>query len=338
MTEASAMADRPLISIALCTYNGARYIREQLDSLVNQTFSSFEVVAVDDCSTDGTLDILDEYARADSRIRVIRNAHNLGFRANFERALSLTSASLIAPCDQDDVWLPEKLQLLLDALGEHALAYSDSEFVDARGRPLGLAMSDKSRLIDIDDPAVFAAGNCVSGHSMLFRRILLERALPVPDCFYYDWWIAAVAASSGGVVYRPEKLVKYRLHDSNVTNVLRSRPVKRRQGYRLQQLRDFQLRVEYLASLPGQSRCFLERLHELWSKREQRWLSPSLAYFIYRHAPRIFALRKPRRSRFKYASKYVFGLRLKRITNSFGYTEPAAAKSAANGGRMAPLR
>ena len=93
----------PLISVALCTYNGERYLREQLNSLFSQTYSNMEIVAVDDASTDRTVDLLREYERRDARLRVVVNTRNIGFIRNFERAISLCNGVLIAPCDPDDV-------------------------------------------------------------------------------------------------------------------------------------------------------------------------------------------------------------------------------------------
>ncbi len=310
---------QPLTSIALCTYNGERYLREQLDSLMAQTCRDFEIIAVDDASTDATVAILRDYAARDARIHIVVNPVNLGFRKNFEHAMSLCTGRFIAPCDQDDVWLPEKLAVLLDTIGDHAAAYCDSEFVDEHGQPLNDAMSRHVVLLSTSDPAVFAAGNCVSGHAMLFRRELVVRALPIPDCFYYDWWLAAVAASEGGVIACTSQLVKYRLHGNNVTNILRTRPPQRQPGYRWKGLHDFRLRLQCLVGLPGGSRAFIAQWRDLWVARETQWLSLTLAAFVFRHAPRIFAIHKWQRSRLKYAIKYVFGLRLKRMTNPYGY-------------------
>lgn len=312
------MSNEPLVSVALCTYNGARYLREQLDSLLVQTCRDFEIIAVDDGSTDDTLHILQQYQQRDARLRVYTNPVNLGVRRNFERALSLCAGRFIAPCDQDDIWLPEKLQALLDTMGEHAAAYCDSEIIDEQGASVHKPMSSRCNMLSTDDPAVFAAANCVSGHAMLFRRELIARALPVPDCFYYDWWLAAVAACSGGVVYCDRKLVSYRFHESNVTNVLRARPSGRSQGRREARLRDFRLRLEYLAALPSGSRDFLQQLHTLWRSREDQWFSFALGFFMYRHWRRIFAVRKSR-WRLLPALKFVLGLRLKRITNPVMY-------------------
>jgi glycosyltransferase involved in cell wall biosynthesis len=99
-----------LISVALCTYNGARFIRGQLDSLLAQTHRNIEVLAADDASTDDTVSILQEYAERDPRVRVLVNRHNMGFKKNFEQVISSCRGSFIAPCDQDDIWFPEKLR------------------------------------------------------------------------------------------------------------------------------------------------------------------------------------------------------------------------------------
>ncbi|MFT4918317.1 MAG: glycosyltransferase involved in cell wall biosynthesis, partial [Zhongshania aliphaticivorans] len=102
------MDQLPKISVAMCTYNGERFLAEQLDSILNQTYKNIELVVVDDVSTDGTLRLLDEYAARDGRIRVIRNSENIGFVRNFEKAMGACSGEFIALADQDDIWFPEK--------------------------------------------------------------------------------------------------------------------------------------------------------------------------------------------------------------------------------------
>jgi glycosyltransferase involved in cell wall biosynthesis len=316
---------QPLISVALCTYNGARYLREQLDSLLAQTYPNLEIVAVDDGSTDDTVDILHEYRRRDARLRVERNARNLGLTKNFERAMSLCAGELIAPCDQDDIWLPSKLDALYAALDARALAYCDSTFIDAEGRELGAAMSETCTLVSSDDPAIFAVTNCVAGHAMLIRRDVALRALPVPPQFYYDWWLAAAAAAAGGIVYLDRRLVKYRLHASNVTNHLRAPQSAKQRGHRFTQLAQMGQRLDALARLPGRDRAFLERFRDLWRARERQWVSPALALFLLRHGPRIYRLQRPRPKRIGHALKFALGLRAKRLSNPWAYAPPDRA-------------
>jgi glycosyltransferase involved in cell wall biosynthesis len=312
----------PLISIALCTYNGERYLPAQLESLLAQTHRNIEIVAVDDGSSDRSLSILEEYARRDSRVRAHANATNLGFRRNFERAVALCAGEFIALSDQDDVWAPEKLATLLTVIGDHALAYCDSALIDEEGRDLNVAMSDMLTMVSTDDPAVFANANCVSGHASLFRRELIAHALPAPECFFHDWWLAAVAANSGGIVYCDRKLVSYRYHAANVTDVFCERDPRRERGYRWKELHEFQERVERLAQLPGRSQAFLERLRDLWMAREAQWLSPGLAWFLWRHRRRLYALRWSRRPSLRHILRYAPGLRLKRLSNPYAYAPP----------------
>lgn len=316
----------PLISIALCTYNGAQYLSKQLDSLLAQSCRDFEIVAIDDCSGDDTRAILQSYAQRDSRLRVFANARNIGFKRNFELAVAACRGRFIAPCDQDDIWLPDKLSSLLAAIGDKVMAYCDSELIDETDRSLGARISDYWFTPNIEDPAVFAFTNCVSGHAMLFRRELVERALPVPENFFHDWWLAAVAASSGGIAYCNRSLVRYRQHTGSVTDVLGLLgPGKSRRspGYQLRRQREIGERIEQLCTLEGPHQEFLRELSLLWRARESQWISASLAWFMARHSQRLYALRRPRKSNLEIlrrSVRFVWGLRLKRLANKYAYS------------------
>lgn len=319
MTDCSA---DPLISIALCTYNGAAYLGEQLDSLLAQTYSNIEIVVVDDASTDSTVDMLDSYASRDRRLKVFVNDRNVGFRRNFERALASCSGEFIAPCDQDDIWLPHKLRQLHGVLGSYAMAYCDSELVDSEGRSLGVFMSDTRRMQNITDVAAFVLENCVSGHAMLFRRELLEAALPIPEGFFHDWWVAAVAAAHGEIVYCPEKLVLYRQHASNVTDVLRGR-TERLPGFGVRRLMEIGKRIDSLECLAGAHQEMIGALNKLWKARDRQWVSFPLGFFVLLHRRQLFSLRKYSKVRsLRRAMAFFIGLRLKRITNKYKYTLP----------------
>ena len=206
-------SEQPLVSVALCVYNGESYLREQLDSVLAQEGVRLEIVCVDDRSTDGSLALLQEYAARDPRFRVFENESNLGHLCSFEKCMALCSAPLIAPCDQDDIWEPSKLRRLYDALGEADLAYCDSAYIDGEGRPLGRSIAD-----DLDamhagrDPLRYVFQNTVSGHALLVRREVFEAARPFPDLLYHDWWLAIRAAAGRGVVYVDEPLVRFRRH------------------------------------------------------------------------------------------------------------------------------
>ena len=298
-----------LVSIALCTYNGSRFLAEQMDSLLAQTYPHIEIVVADDASSDDTLAILEHYARLDPRISIGVNPANVGFAHNFERVLARCCGEFIAPCDQDDIWLPEKIAALVAAIGGHSLAYCDSTLVDASGAPSGTRMSAIVPMLSTDDPVAFAFGNCVSGHALLCRRELMSSALPVPAVFFYDWWIAAVAASRDGIVYCAQSLVHYRQHGANVTDArlgemmqeagIESRqpgsspPSGRRRSSRderIRYLRETQQRLVALAQLPGKHQAFVSKLHRLWSARATQWFSPALGWFMLRHRKRLLVL------------------------------------------------
>jgi hypothetical protein len=313
--------DEPLISVALCTFNGATHLPQQLDSLLAQTYRQWEVVAVDDCSTDDTLAILQDYERRDSRIRVFANTANLGFSRNFALAITQCRGDFIAPCDQDDLWLPEKLQQQLLAIGACSMAYCDSILIDAAGKPLDKAMSDWWRMQDIDDPLYLILENCVSGHAMLFRRDLLGAALPMPAGMFHDWWLAAVAASQAGIAYLPLPLVQYRQHDRTVTNILRNRTVTRPVGVGIRRVNEIGERLARLSALAGPHQALLAKFQRLWVQHTTQWLSFRLALFMLAQRARLFALR--RRSTiasFWLALQYVTGVRLKRLAKRRKYT------------------
>ncbi|GGB80016.1 glycosyltransferase family 2 protein [Dyadobacter sediminis] len=214
------MENPPLVSIALCTYNGAAFLKEQLDSILKQQFENWEIVAVDDCSIDDTWKILNEYASQDLRFRLYRNDQNLGYNKNFERALQLCRGKYIAICDQDDIWHTDKLQIQLEAIQENELIYHDSEFIDHAGNSMQTKISDKFNFYRGNRAEAFLYLNCVSGHSIFMRQSVLRKALPFPRDFHYDQWLALVATKNGSIDFVDQCLVQYRQHQKNNTDML----------------------------------------------------------------------------------------------------------------------
>lgn len=216
-----------MVSIVMATYNGEKYLRQQLDSILQQTHQHFELIVVDDASTDTTLSILDEYAASDSRIHVFPAGKNSGLVANFERGLRLAKCDFIALSDQDDIFRQDKLERLLAALKDNPdrdLAVSDLSLIDENGNEIARSMWLHQKLNPRQGKPFrrLLYSNFATGCAMMFRRRLLEIALPFPpNCLVHDWWLAVVSASAmgGGICLVNEQLTAYRQHRSNVIGV-----------------------------------------------------------------------------------------------------------------------
>jgi glycosyltransferase involved in cell wall biosynthesis len=202
------------VSIVLCTYNGEKYLKEQLDSILSQTYPIYEFIIRDDLSSDGTVDIIKEYQQKYPVINFRQNEKNLGYNANFSTAIKEATGDFIAISDQDDIWLPDKIGILMEHIGNKLLIFSQSALFD----------KDKPGWVLIDYPTApdtslecMAFGNWISGHSVLLRKNLIDK-IPFWDSrYYYDWWLAIVAAYFDGVAFYGMPLIKWRRHHEAVT-------------------------------------------------------------------------------------------------------------------------
>lgn len=211
------------ISIALATYNGSLYLKEQLDSILVQSIQDFELIVCDDCSTDNTIEILNEYAQKDNRIKFFENEVNLGFKKNFEKILSLCTGEYIAFCDQDDVWTEDHLEVLLNAIGDNDCVGANSLIVDENGMsqnktlleywPIHRMPQNKEELFQHE-----LYSNVIQGTASLIRASLLKTALPIPDNVrYHDYWLALNAGLSNGCKYISTVVLNYRRHSNNAS-------------------------------------------------------------------------------------------------------------------------
>ena len=217
-------SDDPLISIAMCTYNGERFLREQMDSLIAQDYPNLEIVIVDDGSSDGTMNILHEYAEKYPHIRLYQNKTNLGYTKNFEKAISLCRGKYISLCDQDDIWFPEKTRILYENIGEFSLIYSKPEIIDESGEKIDREFPRTNRLTGKCSLGLLFK-NCIVGHLSLFSAKLCEKILPIPSGISHDHWIGFAAAEENGILAHDRVLSLYRLHDNNT--IFGSRKQKR---------------------------------------------------------------------------------------------------------------
>lgn len=206
-----------LVSVAMATYNGEKYLRKQLDSIFNQTYNNIEVVVTDDCSCDATVKILEEYSKV-YNLKYYVNDKNLGYCKNFERALSLCNGEFIALSDQDDIWLPEKISVLVEEIGENDLVCSNAVLINNDGDVISNSFKDYAKHRIIDDNSIYSASerSFITGCTALFRKTLLEKALPVPNSVkHHDLWLGIIAMWEKGVKYVETPLIEYRQHGNN---------------------------------------------------------------------------------------------------------------------------
>lgn len=185
------------VSVIMGTYNGAKYIREQLDSILSQTYPIKEIIIQDDGSTDDTVAICEEYARKFPMIRFSRNEHNLGFNLNFQTAAMKAIGDFVAISDQDDVWFPTKIEKQVGAIGEHDLCFS----THLRGEDM-----QHTHLVSpqYSLEALLFCG--FAGHTMLLRREFIQTSEYWIDKIMYDWSLAICAQLHGGIVLVDEPL------------------------------------------------------------------------------------------------------------------------------------
>ena len=213
------------IDILMATYNSEKYIREQIESILNQTYSNFKLIISDDCSNDSTREILKEYAKKDSRINVFLQEKNLGYVKNFEFLLSKIQNKVYMLSDHDDVWLPEKVEHTYKKLCDtnSDLVFTDLEVVDENLKTMYPSFNDYMKLSRKikkfkKDYRLQYLYNCVTGCTLMARNKFLDKILPLPrDSKYviHDTWIGLVHSLYGKVEYLDEKTIKYRQHGNN---------------------------------------------------------------------------------------------------------------------------
>jgi glycosyltransferase involved in cell wall biosynthesis len=205
----------PTVAVVVATYNGATYLRQQLESIVQQTYKPSQIIIVDDDSLDDTLQVANNFAAHHPEVMVVQNETRLGYIKNFEKGMLIATASYVALSDQDDIWMPHKLETLLANIGDQMLAYSDSELIDANGQLLNQKMSSIKNQLAYHTPIMYAIGAWAPGHAMLFKKELVDKAAPFPALVTHDFWLGFVATCYSRVVYVNEPLVHYRQHTQN---------------------------------------------------------------------------------------------------------------------------
>ena len=213
------------IDVLLATYNGEKYVKEQIDSILNQTYKDIRIIISDDCSKDNTRKMLEENIKKDKRIILYFQEENLGIVKNIEFLLSKVESPYYMLADQDDYWLPEKIEKSLDILkNKNAdLVFGDLEVVNEKLNTMYESFNDYmllSRKIRkyLDSYKVNYLYNCVTGCTVLAKKETIEKILPLPTNSKYlihDHWIGLITSLNGKLAYIPEKYIKYRQHGNN---------------------------------------------------------------------------------------------------------------------------
>ena len=213
------------IDILLPTYNGEKYLKEQLDSILNQTYKNIRLIISDDCSKDSTPEILEEYRKKDERIELYLQKENIGVVKGIEFLLKKVKSNYYMLADQDDVWLPIKVEKSIETLTKQNadLVFGDLEVVDQNLKTIYPSFGDfmmLNRKINkyIDSYKVNYLYNCVTGCTVLSKKEFIEKILPIPTESKYlihDHWIGLIVALNGKLAYMPEKYIKYRQHGDN---------------------------------------------------------------------------------------------------------------------------
>ena len=213
------------INILMATYNGRRYLRDQLDSILNQTYSNFRLLISDDASTDSTLKILEEYEAKDRRIEIYRQEKNIGLVANFEFLINKVRSEYFMFSDQDDIWEEDKIEKTFKVMEEtnSDLVYSDLEVVSSRLKQIAPSywtlkgFENKIKKYNNSFNSLYL-NNFITGCTMMVKSKWINEFLPLPkDSKYvlHDYWVSLVISQSGKISYIDEKLVKYRQHNNN---------------------------------------------------------------------------------------------------------------------------
>lgn len=217
------------VDILLPTYNGEKFLREQLDSIIEQTYKNIRIIISDDCSSDSTPQILEEYKKKDDRIEIYIQQKNLGVVKNIEFLLQKVENSLYMLSDQDDVWLPNKIEKSIEKLKSENvdLVFGDLEVVDEKLNTIYSSFGDFMQLNKkihkyINSYKLNYLYNCVTGCTILSKKEYIEKILPIPNESKYlihDHWIGLIVSLNGKVAYMPEKYIKYRQHGNNEVGI-----------------------------------------------------------------------------------------------------------------------
>lgn len=284
--------DQPLVSVVLCTYNGAKFINEQIVSILRQTYSRMELIISDDASVDDTKKVLEQYQNHPS-IHIFYQEKNIGLSQNFAFAARQAKGELIAFSDQDDIWMEGKIEKLVAAIGDAPLVYSDSLLVSEAGRSMNKKLSDLKKMYSGTDSRGYILYSCVWGHGMLITKQLLEKSLPIPGEIHHDIWIVFKAFLNGGIKYLDEVLTYYRQHSDSASQTLPGKDSGRKIEDRYTAYKKKLRWIELMQQLERPDlQPFYQELLKLYAAKEKEQYVFPLVNFMLKFRKEIFMFSK----------------------------------------------
>jgi len=268
----------------MTTYNGQRFLKEQLDGMLAQSRPVDELVVCDDCSADNTVNILNEFASAAPfPVKVVVNKENLGSTGNFEKAMSLCAGDIMILCDQDDIWLPDKVKVLekvFAANDDCGMVFTDAMVIDERNNPQGrlwarfdFGKKEQKVLKRGGGLRFFVKGNVVTGATAAVTRAFFEEAVPFPEKFVHDHWLAMVAALKGKLFFSDAVTVNYRRHLSQQLGTPPAKDFFRRIG----KLIDYDREVYAIKTIRGE----LDNRYRL-TEEQRKVFADIIEFYLFR--------------------------------------------------------
>lgn len=244
------------VRVVMATFNGARWLPEQLESIAVQTRLPDQILVFDDGSTDRTLDVVNEFSLRHPRlVHVIKRSQRLGATANFLYAIEAVPDGIVILSDQDDIWRPDRIERTLRHLETADAVFSDAQLINDIGTLLPRTLwetvgftSRRAALWNRDPVGVLLRGNVVTGATLAFRRASLDPFLPIPRSGWHDLAIAVLVGGSRRIVAEPEALIRYRLHDTNTAGPPPRRLLDRRRS-RIEHANELTQVIDQLAAL-----------------------------------------------------------------------------------------
>lgn len=300
----SLMAN-PLVSIIVATYNGEKYLKEQIDSLLNQTYKNIELIVIDDCSKDTTVAMIQTYQAHYSNISLLINEHNLGVNKTFEKGIVSANGEYVAFCDQDDIWMLDKIATLVNAFDKEDAVYCNSLLVDENGNSLNIEFKSIMKMQSYYSGAPFLLSNCVPGHTMIVKTEFAKSVVPIPANTLFDLWISFAAAATNGIKFVDKVLVHYRQHNNNVIGTRQSTNKKKKRTDK-EEFEFKKAELKRLATIPIKNEE-TKQIHALMLKHFHKGWSFERSAFFFKNSKIILSSKnKSNYRKFLYCIKMFF--------------------------------